>query len=82
MGRERHSAFGANNVSIEICAIERWSKNVKARKDIPFPHIVIMYNKIMTRADLAGVLIVLYCVEVKTKGSTLKFSGTLLKYAK
>ncbi|XP_065055887.1 piggyBac transposable element-derived protein 2-like isoform X2 [Rhopilema esculentum] len=73
----------SNYVGVEqIGAIERWSKESKARKDIPCPYIVIMYNKSMGGVDLADMLIALYRIEVKTKRWYIKVFWHLVDICK
>ena len=61
--------------------IELWVKKDQPMKEIPCPQIVRAYNKSMGGVDLAGMLISLYRVEVKTRRWYIKVFWHLVDIA-
>ena len=60
--------IASNFVGTEpIGTIERWCTDEKARKQIPCPRIILVYNEGMGGVDLSDMLISLYRIVVKTK---------------
>ena len=62
--------------------IDRWCKKASARKAVPCPQIVVVYNKCMGGVDLADMLIALYRIEVKTMRWYVKIFWHLVDIAK
>ena len=52
--------------------IKRWSKATNTYENIPYPQIILAYNKSIGRLHLADRLIAFYCLKIKTKRQYIK----------